>query len=115
MELYIPIERPNRNLTTGRFLKGSIPHNKGRKASEYMTPEGLANSIRMGRKNLKPNKNLGGHNKRAVIAITDEGKIVGWFESAEDAGRKIGVRGSAIRNVCYGYRKKAGGFTWKYD
>lgn len=115
MELYIPIKRPNRDPTTGRFHKGSLPHNKGRKASEYMTPEGLANSIRMGRKNLKPNKNLGGHNKKAVIAITDEGKVVGWFDSAEDAGRKIGVSGSAIRNVCYGYRKKAGGFKWKYD
>ena len=115
MELYIPKERPQYNPTNGQFLKGHIPFNKGKKASEYMTPEGLANSIRIGRKNLKPNKNLGGHNKKAVIAITDEGKVVGWFESAEDAGRKIGVSGSAIRNVCYGYRKKAGGFNWKYD
>ena len=71
MELYIPKERPNRDPTTGRFHKGSIPHNKGRKASEYMTPEGLANSIIMGRKNLKPNKNLGGHNKKGKLVKVD--------------------------------------------
>lgn len=28
-ELYIPIERPTRNLVNGRFLKGHTPHNKG--------------------------------------------------------------------------------------
>ena len=35
-ELYIPIERPTRNLITGKFLKGHIPHNKGKKISDYM-------------------------------------------------------------------------------
>ena len=30
-ELYIPIERPTRNLVNGRFLKGHTPHNKGKK------------------------------------------------------------------------------------
>lgn len=30
-ELYIPIERPERNLVNGRFLKGHTPHNKGKK------------------------------------------------------------------------------------
>ena len=115
MELYIPKERLNRDPTTGRFNKGLIPHNKGRKAIEYMTPEGLANSLRIGRKNLKPNKNLGGHNKRAVIALDDNDRVVGWFCSAEEAGRKVGVSGSAIRNVIYGKRKRAKGFKWQYD
>ena len=41
MELYIPNKRLNRDPTTGRFNKGSIPHNKGKKASEYMSKEGL--------------------------------------------------------------------------
>jgi hypothetical protein len=115
MELYIPKERPNRDPKTGRFHKGLIPHNKGRKAIEYMTPEGLANSLRIGRKNLKPNRKLGGHNRRAVIAITDDERVVGWFPSAEEAARKIGVNASAIRRVCYGKRKHAAGFKWQYD
>ena len=115
MELHLPIKRFDRDPTTGRFNKGLTPHNKGKKASEYMTPEGLAKSLRIGRKNLKPNKNLGGHNKKAVIAITDEGRVVGWFESAEDAGRKVLVNPTAIRRVIYGKRKHAAGFKWQYD
>lgn len=75
MELYIPKERLDRDPTTGRFNKGHKTHNRGKKAYEYMTPEGLAKSLWIGRKNLKPNKNLGGHNKKAVIAMTDEGRV----------------------------------------
>lgn len=114
MELYIPNKRLNRDPTTGRFNKGSIPHNKGKKASEYMSKEGLEKILRIGRKNLKPNHQLGGHNKRAVIAVY-EGTIVGWFCSVEEAGRRTGITPSAIRRVCYGKRKSAGGFNWKYD
>lgn len=35
-ELYIPPERPERNLVNGRFLKGHTPHNKGKKWADYM-------------------------------------------------------------------------------
>ena len=115
MELYIPKERLDRDPTTGRFNKGHKTHNRGKKAYEYMTPEGLAKSLWIGRKNLKPNKNLGGHNKKAVIAMTDEGRVVGWFESAEEAGRKVRVSPTAIRRVIYGKRKHAAGFKWQYD
>ena len=115
MELYIPKERLDRDPTTGRFNKGHKTHNRGKKACEYMTTEGMANSLRIGRKNLKPNKNLGGRNKKAVIAITDEERVVGWFESAEEAARKVGINASAIRRVCYGKRKHAAGFKWQYD
>ena len=114
MELKLPIERPQYNPTNGQFLKGHIPHNKGKKASEYMSKEGLEKILRIGRKNLKPNHQLGGHNKRAVIAVY-EGKVVGWFCSVEEAGRRTGITPSAIRRVCYGKRKSAGGFNWQYD
>lgn len=114
MELYIPNKRLNRDPTTGRFNKGSIPHNKGKKASEYMSKEGLEKILRIGRKNLKPNRNLGGHNKRSVTAIY-EGRVVGCFSSAKEASRKTGITSSAIRRVCYGQRKTAGGFKWQYD
>lgn len=114
MELYIPVEKTNRDPTTGRFNKGCIPHNKGKKACEYMSRDGFKNSLIAGRKNLKPNRNLGGHNKRSVIAIY-EGRVVGCFSSAEEASRKTGITSSAIRRVCYGQRNTAGGFKWQYD
>ena len=34
-ELYIPPERPERNLVNGRFLKGCTPHNKGKRMTYH--------------------------------------------------------------------------------
>ena len=115
MELYIPIERPNRNPINGQFLKGSKPHNKGKRMSDYLDAKTMGKIINAGRKNLRPNKNFGGHNKRAVVAFNEDGMVVGWFCSAEEASRKIGVTGSSIRNACLGYTKSSGGFKWEYE
>ena len=35
-ELYIEKEVPKRNAVNGRFLKGHVPHNKGKKWIEWM-------------------------------------------------------------------------------
>lgn len=34
-ELYIPPERPERNLVNGQFLKGCTPHNKGKRMTYH--------------------------------------------------------------------------------
>lgn len=114
MELYVPIERPDRNFVTGRFLKGRVPHNKGKKMSDYLDEETIKKCKEAGLKNLKSNRNLGGWNKRAVVAIYDE-RVVGWFPSASEAARKVGVSSASIRNVCYGLRKRVCGFEWRYE
>lgn len=114
MELYLPPKRPERN-AKGQFVKGIIPHNKGRKAIEYMDEETIKRVKQIGLKNLRPNKNFGGQNKKTVIAFNDENRVVGCFSSAEEAARKVGVTSSCIRNVCYGKRKHSAGLVWKYE
>lgn len=90
MELYIPVERPQYNPTNGQFLKGHVPFNKGKKWTDYMDGRKARRIKRIAMKNLKPNMNIGGWNKKAVVAINDEGETVGWFSSAMDAEKKNG-------------------------
>lgn len=115
MELYIPIEKPNRNPVNGQFLKGHTPHNKGKKWEDYMDMRKAKRIKRIAIGNLKHNMNIGGWNKKAVFAKDDEGNIVGWFCSSVDAQRKTGINARNIRAVCNGLRKKAGGFSWEFE
>lgn len=114
MELHIPIERPQRNAVNGRFLKGHVPHNKGKKWSDYMDMRKVKRIKRIALQNLRPNADIGGWNKKAVVAIDDDGNIAGWFESSFDAMKKTGIHHRNIRKVCNGGRGKAGGFRWEF-
>lgn len=114
MELYIPIERPQYNPTNGQFLKGHVPHNKGKKWEDYMDMRKAKRIVRIAKQNLKPNMSIGGWNKKAVVAVDMEGNIAGWFESAMDAERKTGICKRNINSVCNGKRKHAGGFKWEF-
>lgn len=113
-ELYIPIERLQYNPINGQFLKGHTPHNKGKKWKDYMDMRKARRIIRIAKKNLTPNLNIGGWNKKAVVAIDEENNILGWFSSALDAQRKTGIGASNIRKVCNGKRNHAGGFKWEW-
>lgn len=98
-ELYIPIERPTRNLVNGRFLKGHSPHNKGKKLKFHSRW-----SKRRCLKNLEkgrsiPHKTGGGTNKKAVVAIKDR-KLVGRYDSVISAGEKLNITPSHISDVC---------------
>lgn len=70
--------------------------------------------VRIAKQNLKPNMNIGGWNKKAVVAVDMEGNIAGWFESAMDAEKKTGICKRNINSVCNGKRKHAGGFKWEF-
>lgn len=108
MELYLPPKRPERN-KKGQFVKGLVPHNKGKNAKEYVSPESLVRML----STLK--KGNGGNNKKPVIAMDDTGEVVGWFESTVDAARKMGVTSASIRASIYGLCKHCKGFVWKYE
>lgn len=115
MELKLPIERPQYNPTNGQFLKGHVPHNKGKKWEDYMDMRKAKRIKRIATQNLRPNMNIGGLNKKAVVCVDDEGNVLGWFSSACDAERKTGICARNIRNVCNGKRKKAGGFRCEFE
>lgn len=102
-----------RNPLTGRFNKGTTSWNKG------MTWDEMGISKRKQKKILSNLQHLGRHdiggwNKKAVVALDDEGNKVGWFESIMQAGKKVGVTSKNINYCCKGRRKHAGGYRWKY-
>lgn len=49
-------------------------------------------------------------NKRKILCV-DTGII---YESTKEATRQTGIHNYAIRRVCYGQRKTAGGYRWQY-
>lgn len=111
-ELYIPIERPTRNFVNGRFLKGHVPHNKGKKWGDYIKSRRKINNMRKGLElGRKGNPNIAGINSRPVVAIKD-GELIAVFSSSNDAERKTGICGRNIRSCCSGKRNTAGGYQW---
>lgn len=81
-ELYLPPEMPKRNAVNGRFLKGHIPANKGKKWEEYMGKRAMKRAMR-GWKNLdkfrpKERPDNAGRCRKQVIAVTDDGTWR-WF------------------------------------
>lgn len=110
-ELYIEPKRANKNVLTGRFVKGCVPHNKGKKWSEWMDgrkcKKVLNNLQRVG------NPNLAGWNARKVVGLKD-GKFR-IFKSCSDAGRQLGIQQRNINSCCNKKRKTAGGFLWYFE
>jgi hypothetical protein len=104
-------DQPTRCPRTGRFRKGHIPANKGKCWSDYMSKRSQRRSSK-GWVNLKLHHATpcGGHNKRAVVCITDDGVFVGRFESGYEAALKSGAQQRNI-NLCCHYKRKHAGKT----
>lgn len=51
---------------------------------------------------------------KKVLQIKD-GKIVGYFYGADEAYRITKINAGHIRSCCYGDRKTAGGYQWRYQ
>lgn len=114
MELYLEPVRKNYNPITGRFLKGIIPHNKGKKWEDYMDMRKAKRVKRIGMQNLKGNPNIGGWNKKQVIGIK-ENRIIGVFESATKAAERTKLIRRNISHCCEGKRKHCGGIRWFFE
>lgn len=115
MELYIEPNKITKNPLNGRFLKGHIPHNKGKKWEDYMDmrkARKMKKCLELGRK--QGNSMIAGYNKKAVIGIKD-GKIIGVFESSVSAGDKLNLIARNIRHCCAGKRKRCGTIYWFYE
>lgn len=79
-ELYLPPVLPDYNVKNGRFKKGHVPYNKGKKWSEYMTKRAQKRCAK-GWKNLdkfRPatRSDVAGRSRRPIIAVTDDGKWI---------------------------------------
>ena len=104
-----------RNLQNGRFLKGHVPHNRGKKWPEWMDGRKIKKVRRIGLKNLerKGRMDLGGWNARRVVALREDGKPF-VFSSAAAAARITGLIARNIIRCCQGKCKHCGKFRWYY-
>ena len=105
---------PARNYANGRFLKGHIPHNRGKKWSEWMDGRKAKKVMRIGMLNLKGRSDIGGWNARKVVAVREaEGKW--WaFSSATKAAEVTGTISRNIIRCCQKKCKHCGAFRWFY-
>ena len=102
-ELYLPPEVPKRNAVTGRFMKGHVPANKGKKWSEYMSKRAQKRAAK-GWKNLdkyrpKTRADNAGRSRKQVIAVMDDGS---WkvFSYLGSAGAWVGGSRENVSRCC---------------
>ena len=109
-----PVIDSSRNPINGRFIKGRPSFNKGRKWTEYMNEEQLKVAYARWEKNRTHagNMNLGGWNKKPIIAMRGHQYFV--YDSSCDAGRRLGINARNIRYCAERKRNHAGGLKWFY-
>lgn len=102
-ELYIAPVCTGINKQNGRFLKGHIPHNKGKKWSDYMSKR-MQKRCAKGWKNLdkyrpKERPDQVGRCLKQVVAVFDDGR---WlvFPSVVAAAEWLGGNRSNIGRCC---------------
>ena len=86
----------------GRFRKGNIPHNKGKRWQDYMSKSAQRRAKRGWNNLIEHRKNgaCAGWNRRAVVAVTEDGVFVGRFASGAEAGRLTGIQECNILACC---------------
>ncbi len=127
-ELHIEKPLPY-NPLNGRFIRGHVPHNKGKKWPEYFDmrkAKRVLKYLELGR--IKGNSSLPGRNRKEIVGIKD-GKLIAFKSSIEAAkilkAKGIRVNSRNIRSVCHGkpelvqkkyhfIRRKAGGYEWYF-
>ena len=100
-ELKIGSEQPKRNAINGRFMKGWIPFNKGKKWDEYLSKrkqKKFLKNLRKGRKDSWRTPDSGTP-KQKVVAVNDHGKYL-VIESISEASRFANVSFQTIRTCC---------------
>lgn len=108
-ELSLPPIQP---IIKGRFRKGNVPHNKGKKWSEWMDGRKRNKVLKGLQRNGR--KDIGGWSAKKIVCVKD-GKVVGSFAHSNEAQEKTRIESRNIRSVCAGKRKTAGGFQWFYE
>lgn len=102
-ELYIPPEPAKYNAVNGQFLKGHVPHNKGKKWSEYLNKR-TQKRMAKGWKNLELYRNKNGRPdiekcRKAIIAVYDDGTWQ-YFPFIGDASKKLCMGRENIGRCC---------------
>lgn len=116
-ELTLPPVRTGINILTGRFMKGHVPANKGKKWSDYMgkramkrAAKGWANLDKHRNKNGRPD--VAGRCRIPVVAVRDDGSwcVLPFIGMAGEwaGGNREDVRRCCQLNQCRHVNKKTG-------
>lgn len=102
-ELYIPPERKDYNAVNGRFMKGHVPFNKGKKWTDYLKKRSMRKCAK-GWANVmkhrpKSRPDVSERCRKQVIAVTDDGRMV-VLPSVKHAGEWIGGCRENVRRCC---------------
>lgn len=105
------------NIENGGMSAGKVSEETKKKLSEAHTGEKnpfygrpLSKEHKGKIRNTRKERDIQPVNKRPVLCI--ETGII--YESTAQATRELGIHNFALRRVCYGERKTAGGYHWKY-
>lgn len=99
-ELTFSPERPERNPQNGRYLKGHVPANKGKKWNDYCS-KSAQRRMKKGWKNLalyRVHPDNCGRPKRPVVALSSS-RIL-YFKCINDAATWCNGAASNIRRCC---------------
>jgi hypothetical protein len=100
-ELHIELGWTGRNRVNGRFLKGHVPANKGKKWNEFMPKRSQKRSAK-GWSNLDKNRvrpATAGRPKKPVIALTDDGDFI-YFPFVGAAAKWCGGLRENVARCC---------------
>ena len=117
IELYIPPTNNGVNKKNGQFLKGHIPHYKGKRWSEWIGKRKQRRAAK-GWKNLekfrpKERPDNCGRCRKEVIAVFDDGTWK-WFPYVGAAAQWIGGSRENVGRCCrYNYRKRICQHDWR--
>ena len=116
-ELTLPPVWTGINKQTGRYLKGHVPANKGKKWSDYMSKRSMKRAAK-GWKNLDLHRNKNGRPdtagrcRKPVVAIRDDGSwcVLPFLGAAAEwcGGRRENVRRCCQNNSTHHVNKKTG-------
>lgn len=109
MELYIPPKRINKNPINGRFVKGSIPHNKGKKWEDYIDKDRIVELRKKASESIRKNGVQHPFKARPVICIDKDGNHQ-YYESMTSAAKAIGTTMEYLWKGCHGVVKTVKGY-----
>jgi len=64
---------------------------------------------------IELHENIARQQRKPVVCLNDNGRIMGRFPSAKDAEDVCNIDSSLIRKCCKGIRNYTGGFNWQYE
>ena len=102
------------NLAWGTHKENCQYENTRRRQSENHADVSGKKNPNYGKRVPKERKERYMKEKGKQVLQWENGRVIAFYESLKDAGRKTGTHWTNIRRVCDGHYQRAGGYEWSY-